>query len=130
MLNRRIERRGLATAGRSRYQDQALGPDVASGSCTIMSASSGAVWLNDDSGVFQGQAYANGSGPSETNSQCTADFKNGTAIFTVANQTWSSMTPITFKPAWKGKTVHVYVHSRNDGYSFSGWRDWGPLVIQ
>lgn len=113
-----------------RFQDPALGPDAAAGSCTVLSVSSGAVFLNADDGSFQAGTYANSSGVTKSNSQCSADFGHATGVFSVANVTWTSMTPLTFSAAWKGKTVHVYVHSRNDNLDYSGWRDWGPVVIQ
>ena len=114
-----------------RFQDQALGPYVAAGSCTVHSSTySGAVWLNNNDGSYQAQTYPINWGTNESNSQCAADFQHGTGVFSYANQTWTSMTPLTFTSTWSGRTVHAYVRSTNEDLNNSGWRDLGPVVIQ
>jgi hypothetical protein len=70
----------------------------------------------------------------QSNNQCSAGFKQSTFTASYSTQTIVLGLPLTFTPAWSGKTVHLYVRTWvNPGsgpYFWSGWKDLGAVSIQ
>jgi hypothetical protein len=96
---------------------------------------SGAASLNADSGAQQAGTWAGQPWAlKESNSQCSAAFQQSTFTASYSTQTITLGLPVTFTPAWSGKTVHLYVRTWvatfSGSYFWSGWKDLGIVMIQ